>query len=225
MNLLESSRTVLNECKHVTRRHLRILPHCGFRSCLAAPVETLRPGLGPCWAAVAEPRYPLRGGIEVGFRNGTPKPGLTLIQYCSKPSPQARRIQPVGTRQGPRLEEPSLPSWEPCRGKQKPRLGVGSPATGIGVTRWSGLIQGFYLCLKGLCLFANKRWLSSKPEHSSISTWAEQTGSHIKQNRKYIGTPFIFVRTATNRYIQIPTSHTSQSYFTSNIYRRELIWF
>lgn len=200
-NLEQSSRSVLMGFKHVTGWHLRILPHCGSRSCLAAPVETLRPGSDPCWAVVAEPRYPLRGGTEVGFRNGTPKPGLTLIQYCSKPSPQARRIQPVGTRQGPRLEEPSLPSWEPCRGHQKQRLGVGSPATGIDVTRSSGLIQGFYLCLKGLCLFANKRWLSSKPEHSSISTWVEQTGSDIKQNRKYIGTSFIFVRAATNCFI------------------------
>lgn len=166
---------MLIELRHGTGWHRPILPHCGFRSCLAAPVETLRPGSDPCWAVVAEPRCPLRGGTEVGFRNGTPIPALTLIQYCSKPSAQARRIQPVGTRQGPRLEEPSLPSWEPCRGHQKQGLGVGSLATGIDVTRSPGSIRGFYLCSKGLCLFANKRWLFSEPGHSSMSTWVEQT--------------------------------------------------
>lgn len=193
-----------------------ILPHCGFRSCLAAPVGTLRPGSGPCWAEGAELRCPLRGDTGVGFRNDTPKPGLTLIRYCSKPSPQARRIQPVGTRQGPRLEEPSLPSWEPCRGHQKPCLGVGSPAAGINAACCSCLIYRFYLCSKRLCFFANKRWSSSSPEHSSISTRAQHTRSEIKQNRKYLGTSLIFVRRETTRNPNIPVPDLTRTVCHNN---------
>ena len=105
----------------------KISPHCGFHSYLAAPVGTLRPGSGPCWAAGAEPRCPLRGGTGAGSRNGTPKPGQTLKQYCSKASAQARRMQPAGTRQGPGLEEPSRRSWVPCRGHLEAEWGCLEP--------------------------------------------------------------------------------------------------
>lgn len=146
---------MLNLCRTETRNgvdtvsHCPILPHCGFRSCLAAPVETLQPGLDPCWAAAAEPRYPLRGGTTVGFRNGTPTPGLTLTQYCSKQSAKARHIQAVGTGQRPRLEQPNLPSWEPCRGHHNQRLGVGSLATGIDVSRSFRFDTGILPVFKG----------------------------------------------------------------------------
>lgn len=162
-------------------------PHYGFRSYLAAPVGTLRPGSGPCWAVGAEPRCLLRGGTGAGSRNGTPKPGLTLKQCCSKPSAQARRMQPAGTRQGPGLEEPSRPSWVPCRGHQRRGEGVGSPAAGVTAARRFCLVYKVHQCLKTPRFFTGRLWLSPRLANSSISTRPEQTRSERKTKQEVLG--------------------------------------
>ena len=159
-------------------------PHCGFRSCLAAPVGTLRPGSGPCWAGGAEPRCPLRGGTGAGSRSGTPTPGLTLEQYCSKPSAQARRMQPVETRQGPGLEEPSRPSWEPCRGHQRRGEGVGSPAAGVAAARCSCWLYKVRQCSERPRFFTDRLRLSPRLAISSISTRPEQARSERKTKQE-----------------------------------------
>lgn len=139
----------LNGCQEDTLAVFRckLSPHCGFRSYRARPVGTLRPGSGPCWAADAEPRCPLRGGTGAGYRNGTPKPGLTLKLCCSKPSAQACCTQPVGTRQGAGLEEPSRRSWEPCRGRQRPSDWCRKPRGRCNRSPQL-LFAKFYLCLR-----------------------------------------------------------------------------
>ena len=93
-------------------------------------------------------------------------------------------MQPVETRQGPGLEEPSRPSWEPCRGHQRRGEGVGSPAAGVAAARCSCWLYKVRQCSERPRFFTDRLRLSPRLAISSISTRPEQARSERKTKQE-----------------------------------------